>query len=103
MYIITSNFEKLRFYINDATEFEEFNLFELSPARFALLYLCLHRDNLMAQLPLEIKEASIAEEEAITKGFYKDYSVFKRELFRDLVRRNAKRLNGLATKKWTIR
>jgi len=92
VYVITSNFEKLRFYINDATEFEEFNLFELTPDRFALLYLCLQRENLLRDLPLKIKEASIAEEEAITKNFYKDYSVFKRELFRDLVKRNVKRI-----------
>ncbi|WP_051907740.1 Eco57I restriction-modification methylase domain-containing protein [Flavimarina sp. Hel_I_48] len=92
VYVVTSNFEKLRFYINDATEFEEFNLFELTPNRFALLYLCLQRENLLRDLPLKIKEASIAEEEAITKNFYKDYSVFKRELFRDLVKRNVKRI-----------
>jgi len=92
VYVVTSNFEKLRFYINDATEFEEFNLFELTPGRFALLYLCLQRDNLMGDLPLQIKEASIAEEEKITKEFYKDYSIFKRELFRDLVKRNVKRI-----------
>ncbi|MEH6659682.1 Eco57I restriction-modification methylase domain-containing protein [Leeuwenhoekiella marinoflava] len=94
VYVVTSNFEKLRFYINDATEFEEFNLFELTQKRFALLYLCLQRDNLMSDLPLKIKEASIAEEEAITKNFYKDYSVFKRELFRDLVKRNVKRIRS---------
>lgn len=92
VYVVTSNFEKLRFYINDATEFEEFNLFELTQDRFALLYLCLQRDNLMGDLPLQIKEASIAEEEKITKEFYKDYSIFKRELFRDLVKRNVKRI-----------
>ncbi|WP_405326414.1 Eco57I restriction-modification methylase domain-containing protein [Leeuwenhoekiella sp. LLG6367-2.1] len=92
IYVITSNFEKLRFYINDATEFEEFNLFELTQERFALLFLCLQRENLMSDLPLKIKEASIAEEEAITKNFYKDYSIFKRELFRDLVKRNVKRI-----------
>src|SRR5690606_37018061 len=40
VYVITSNFEKLRFYVNDATEFEEFNLFELTEENFALLYLC---------------------------------------------------------------
>ena len=40
-YVITSNFEKLRFYISDATDYEEFNLFTLSQQRFALLYLCL--------------------------------------------------------------
>ncbi len=91
-YIITSNFEKLRFYINDATEFEEFNLFELTESRFSLLYLCLLKDNVFKNLPLKIKEASLIEEELITKGFYKDYSLFKRELFRDLVKRNAKTL-----------
>ena len=92
VYVITSNFEKLRFYINDATEFLEFNLFQLAPKEFALLYLCLHKDNIVNNLPLTIKEASLVEEDKITKQFYNDYSVFKRELFRDLVKRNAKRL-----------
>jgi len=94
VYVITSNFEKLRFYINDATEFEEFNLFELTEERFGLLYLCLQKDNVINNIPLKIKEASVVEEEQITKQFYKDYSLFKRELFRDLVKRNAKRLKN---------
>ncbi|SFZ94730.1 TaqI-like C-terminal specificity domain-containing protein [Flaviramulus basaltis] len=92
VYVITSNFEKLRFYINDATEFLEFNLFQLAPEEFALLYLCLQKDNIVNNLPLTIKEASLVEEDKITKQFYNDYSVFKRELFRDLVKRNAKRI-----------
>ena len=95
VYVITSNFEKLRFYINDATEFEEFNLFELTEEQFALLYLCLQKDSILNNIPLKIKEASVVEEEQITKHFYKDYSLFKRELFRDLVKRNAKRLKNL--------
>ena len=97
VYVITSNFEKLRFYINDATEFLEFDLFSLTENRFALLYLCLQQDNLLSGLPLEIKEASLVEESQITKGFYKDYSVFKRELYRDLVRNNAKKLKAGAS------
>ena len=97
VYVITSNFEKLRFYINDATEYEEFNLFELSPERFALLYLCLQKDNVLTNKPLKIKEASVVEEEQITKQFYKDYSLFKRELYRDLVKRNAKTLKANAS------
>ncbi|PRP66271.1 Eco57I restriction-modification methylase domain-containing protein [Nonlabens agnitus] len=98
VYIITSNFEKLRFYINDATEFEEFDLFTLSRKRFNLLYLCLHKDKLLQNAPLKIKQASIVEEEEITKAFYKDYSVFKRELYRDLVKRNSKTVKSkLAT------
>jgi len=97
-YVITSNFEKLRFYINDATEFEEFNLFELTEERFQWFYLCLQKDNIHNNVPLRIKEASIVVEEQITKQFYKDYSLFKRELFRDLVKRNAKRLKNSFSK-----
>ncbi len=91
-YIITSNFEKLRFYINDATEFLEFNLFHLSLTDFSLLYLCLYKENIFNNIPLTIKEASLIEEDKITKQFYTDYSVFKRELYRDLVKSNAKRI-----------
>jgi len=90
IYVITSNFEKLRFYINNAVEFEEFNLFTLTEVEFELLYLCLQQDNLLNNVPLQIKEASIVEEEKITKTFYTDYSLFKRELFRDLVKKNIK-------------
>jgi type I restriction-modification system DNA methylase subunit len=97
VYVITSNFEKLRFYINDATEFLEFNLFQLAPEEFALLYLCLQKDNIVNNMPLTIKEASLVEEDKITKQFYNDYSVFKRELFRDLVKRNAKRIKSEAS------
>ncbi len=97
VYVITSNFEKLRFYINDATEFEEFDLFQLSPERFELLHLCLQKDKVLNNLPLQIKEASLVVEEQITKQFYKDYSLFKRELYRDLVKRNAKRLKAQAS------
>ena len=94
VYVVTSNFEKLRFYINDATEFEEFNLFELTQERFRLLYLCLHKDHVLNHLPLAVKESSLVEEEKITKRFYADYSLFKRELYRDLVRRNVARLKS---------
>lgn len=90
VYVVTSNFEKLRFYIHNAVEFEEFNLFMLSPDRFALLYLCLHKDNILNGIPEKIKNDSVVAEESITKKFYADYSVFKRELYRDLVKRNMK-------------
>lgn len=90
VYVITSNFEKLRFYINNAVDFEEFNLFTLTEKEFELFYLCLAKEQLLNNKPLAIKEASIVEEESITKKFYADYSVFKRELYRDLVKRNMK-------------
>lgn len=88
VYVITSNFEKLRFYINNAVEWEEFDLFTISEKEFEVLYLCLASENLLNNVPLKIKEASIVEEESITKKFYADYSLFKRELYRDLVKEN---------------
>jgi type I restriction-modification system DNA methylase subunit len=90
VYVITSNYEKLRFYINNAVDFEEFDLFTLSASDFDLLYLCLAKDNVLNNVPLHIKEASVQAEEIITTKFYKAYSNFKRELFRDLVKLNMK-------------
>jgi type I restriction-modification system DNA methylase subunit len=90
VYVITSNFEKLRFYINNAVEFEEFNLFTLTEEQFQLMYLCLSKDNILNNVPLAIKQASIQVEKEITDDLYADYSLFKRELFRDLVKKNMK-------------
>lgn len=88
VYVITSNFEKVNFYINNTLDPEEFDLFNMTEERFAVLYLCLNSENILSNLPLRIKEASIVEEESITKKFYADYSLFKRELYRDLVKKN---------------
>jgi type I restriction-modification system DNA methylase subunit len=89
-YVITSNFEKLRFYIDNAIEHEAFNLFELSETEFSLLYLCLAYDNISRDLPKKIKNDSHNQEEITTKQLYKDYSLFKRELFNNLVELNPK-------------
>jgi type I restriction-modification system DNA methylase subunit len=85
IYVVTSNFEKLRFYIDNAIEHIEFNLFKLSEEDFKLLYLCLGYENLAQNLAKKIKEESLSEEDVITKKLYKDYSLFKRELHQNLV------------------
>ena len=87
-YVITSNFEKLRFYIDNAIEHLEFNLFELTKSDFELLYLCLAFENISADIPARIKNESVSKEDEITKKLYKDYSVFKRELFKNLSEQN---------------
>jgi type I restriction-modification system DNA methylase subunit len=84
IYVITSNFEKLRFYINDSIEYEEFDLFNLNENAFALLYLCLQQKNIENDLPLKIKQASVAEEEGVTKKLYAEYSTFKQRLFTNI-------------------
>lgn len=84
-YVITSNFEKLRFYIDDAVEYLEFNLFTINEIEFELLYLCLAFENISKDIPRKIKIESLSEEDVITKKLYKDYSLFKRELHQNLV------------------
>ncbi len=88
IYVITSNFEKLRFYINDATDFEEFNLFALTQERFSLLYICLQKQNLLANIPEQVKQQSLVQEENVTKKLYADYSLFKRMLFQNIAAQN---------------
>lgn len=90
VYVVTSNFEKLRFYIDNAIEYIEFNLFQLTENEFKLLYLCLAFETISKNIPKKIKDESISEEDRITKDLYKDYSIFKRELFNDLVVKNPK-------------
>ena len=87
-YVITSNFEKLRLYIDNAIEHVEFNLFSLEEDDFNFLYLCLAFENIKKDIPKKIKEESISEEDAITKKLYKDYSLFRRELHQSLVKLN---------------
>lgn len=88
VYVITSNFEKLRFYIQNAVNHLEFDIFKLTRDEFALLWLCLAKDNLLNDLPLKIKESSLAQEESITKQLYSDYSKFREALFLNLVKNN---------------
>jgi type I restriction-modification system DNA methylase subunit len=88
VYVITANFEKLRFYINDAIEYEEFDLFNLGENEFALLYLCLQQKNIENDIPLKIKQSSVAEEENVTKKLYAEYSGFKHKLFNNLATLN---------------
>lgn len=87
-YVIISNFEKLRFYIDDATEFIEFNLFTLSKDEFATLWLCLAFENIKNDLPGKLKAESVSNEDKITKNLYKDYSAFRKELFTNIVALN---------------
>jgi hypothetical protein len=87
-YVITSNFEKLRFYIQNAVDHVDFELFNLSKEKFSLLWLCLAKDNLLNDLPLKIKKSSVLQEENITKKLYADYSKFREAIYNNLVKNN---------------
>ena len=87
-YVITSNFEKLRFYIDNAVDFEEFNLFQLTKERFDILWLCLSSDYLLKDIPKKIKDESLTQEENVTKKLYKDYASFRNEIFDAIQKEN---------------
>ncbi|MFD1615820.1 Eco57I restriction-modification methylase domain-containing protein [Gelatiniphilus marinus] len=87
-YVITSNFEKLRFYIDNAVDFEEFNLFQLSKERFDILWLCLSSEYLLKDIPKKIKDESLTQEENVTKKLYKDYASFRNEIFDAIQKEN---------------
>jgi type I restriction-modification system DNA methylase subunit len=91
VYVITSNFEKLRFYIQNAVDYIEFDLFRLSRERFALLWLLLAKAHLLQDVPQEMKKASVLQEEDVTKKLYGDYSKFREELYHNLVQNNPDR------------
>lgn len=88
-YILVTNFEKLRFYVDNAVEFEEFTLFRLDRAGFERLFLCLSWESIRDGLPLRLKDASVSEEDQITKRLYADYSAFRAALFADIRAKNA--------------
>jgi len=99
VYVITSNFEKLRFYIDNVVYFEDFNLFKLTKEEFNLLWLCLSKESIFNGIPKQIKNESLTEEANVTKKLYKDYSLFKQTLFKDIINNNRKHDKLLLFKK----
>jgi type I restriction-modification system DNA methylase subunit len=87
-YVITSNFQKLRFYIDYSNEYEEFDLFNMQKDNFQLLYLLLQKDSILTDLPLKLKTETKFHEENISDKLYKDYSSFKYKIYNNLVKNN---------------
>ena len=87
-YIITSNFEKLRFYVEHSDKYEEFNLFELDKERFTLLYTLLNKESIFADVPLTLKTQSKLQEENISNELYKKYATLRTNLFENIIQNN---------------
>jgi type I restriction-modification system DNA methylase subunit len=88
-YVISSNFQKLRLYVDDATEYEEFDLYSLDRKEFARLFLFLSKEELLDKNTNDkLKEETKFHEEDITNKLYKDYSAFKHKFFNNIVKKN---------------
>ena len=88
-YIIISNFDELRFYIDKKTAYEKFSLFNLSYEEFKKLHLLLSFESIKDNIPLKIKEKTANFEANISKELYKDFSIFRNHLFENLVKNNS--------------
>ena len=87
-YVITSNFQKLRFFVDYSNEYEEFNLFNLQKSDFELLYLILRKKSIFENTPQKLKDETKFHEEKISKQLYDDYSNFKNNIFENLIKNN---------------
>ena len=86
--VIISNFEKLRLYIDNAVEYREWDIFNMTVDEFRELYLCLAWQQVEHGVALQMKLESVSSEDQITQALYKDYSHFKRVLFADIIAQN---------------
>ncbi|MGB3752207.1 MAG: N-6 DNA methylase [Arcobacteraceae bacterium] len=87
-YVIVSNFDELRFYIDKKTAYEKFSLFNLSYEEFKKLHLLISYESIKAGIPLNLKEKTANFESQISKELYKDFSTFRNHLFENLIKNN---------------
>jgi type I restriction-modification system DNA methylase subunit len=87
-YVIISNFDELRFYIDKSTAYQRFNLFNLTRKDFDRLHLILSYESIRDSVPLKLKEKSSTFEQDISKELYQDFSNFRENLFNNLIKNN---------------
>ncbi len=87
-YVIVTNFDELRFFVDKATDYEKFSLFDLDYNGFKKLHLILSYESISQNIPAIIKEKSLSFEQDISKTLYKDFSSFRTNLFENLVKNN---------------
>ncbi len=87
-YIIISNFDELRFYIDKKSYYEKFNLFNLDYEEFRRLHLMLSFESISSGLTNRLLEQSNRFEVDISKQLYRDFSDFRTHLFENIVKNN---------------
>lgn len=87
-YVIISNFDELRFYVDKKTAYEKFSLFNLTYEEFKILHLLLSFESIRDNVPQKLKEKSSHFEQTISKALYRDFSAFRIRLFENIVKNN---------------
>jgi type I restriction-modification system DNA methylase subunit len=87
-YIITSNFSKLRFYIDKNTAFEEFDLFNLDREGFKKMHLIISYESISSNTPIELQGKTRKYEKDISVELYNEFSKIRLELFESIKNSN---------------
>ncbi|MBQ3675381.1 MAG: Eco57I restriction-modification methylase domain-containing protein [Campylobacter sp.] len=87
-YIIISNFDEIRFYIEKKTAYEKFNLLSMTRSEFEFFHLIFSYESIIANLPKTLKEKSESSDNEISKKLYADFSEFRLKLFENAVLNN---------------
>ena len=87
-YVIMSNFDLIRFYIDDKLNYQEYSLFNLTYPEFEELHYLLCYENIKQDIPLKLKEKQSSHQDTISNEIYKKYSKLRVELFNNLIENN---------------
>jgi hypothetical protein len=87
-YVIISNFDLLRFYIDDKLNYQEYSLFNLTYEQFEELHYLLCYENIKQDIPLKLKEQQSNHQDNISNEIYKQYSRLRVQLFNNLIDKN---------------
>jgi len=87
-YVIMSNFDLIRFYIDDKLNYQEYSLFNLTYEQFEELHYLLCYENIKQNIPLKLKEQQSNHQDTISNEIYKKYSKLRVELFNNLIDNN---------------
>ncbi|WBR54730.1 Eco57I restriction-modification methylase domain-containing protein [Campylobacter sp. VBCF_01 NA2] len=88
-YIIISNFDEIRLYIDKKTAYEKFSLFTMSRAEFEFFHQILCFENIISNATLNLLKESKNFEQEISKKLYADFSEFRLKLFENAVSLNS--------------
>lgn len=87
-YVIVSNFDEIRFYIDDKLNYQSYSLFNLTYEEFEEFHYLLCYENIKQNIPLQIKEQQSTHQDDISNKIYKQYSQLRVQLFNNLIEKN---------------
>ncbi|MDA3049198.1 BREX-1 system adenine-specific DNA-methyltransferase PglX [Campylobacter sp. JMF_02 ED1] len=87
-YIIISNFDEIRLYIDKKTAYEKFSLFTMKKDEFELFHQIFCFENINSFKTIDLRDKSENSDREISKRLYADFSEFRLKLFENAVSNN---------------